>query len=77
MNKSETRTDKFKIDHTRQTRVLLTAKEVAERYGYTVETVYVKKCRRELPFVKIPGHRAMYPLDELEKMEDEGLYEVK
>ena len=74
MNDSVTSENKLKIHHQR---VLLTAQEVADRYGYSVETVYVKKCRRELPFVKIPGHRAMYPLDELEKMEAEGLYEVR
>ena len=74
MKESVTSENKFKIHHQR---VLLTAQEVADRYGYTVETVYVKKCRRELPFVKIPGHRTMFPLDQLEKLEAEGLYEVK
>lgn len=77
MNRCETKAGTFRIEHSHQKRILLTAQEVADRYGYTVETVYVKKCRRELPFVKIPGHRAMYPLDELEKMEAEGLYEVR
>lgn len=56
---------------------LLTAKEVSERYGVKVETVYVWTSTRKIPFIKIRGHRTMYPLDELLKEEEGGLRHIR
>ena len=51
---------------------LLTASELAELLKVKVSTIYVMKNQGRLPYVKTPGHRTMYPLDEISRMIEEG-----
>lgn len=44
------------------------------RWKVSKQTIYNLKYNRQLPFVKIPGHRTVYPLDEIERMEKEGFH---
>ena len=52
----------------------LTVEELAMRWKVSKQTIYNLKYNRQLPFVKIPGHRTVYPLDEIERMEKEGFH---
>ena len=52
----------------------LTVEELAERWRVSKQTIYNMKYNRLIPFVKITGHRTVYPLDEIERLEREGFH---
>lgn len=55
-------------------RTFITVEELALRWNVSKQTIYNLKYNRQIPFVKIPGHRTVYPLAEIERMEKEGFH---
>jgi excisionase family DNA binding protein len=50
---------------------LLTAREVADRYGYHPETILRWRRRGELPAIRTPGGAIRFREDDLERCEEE------
>ena len=55
-------------------RTYLTVEELATRWRVSKRTIYNKKYNRLLPYTKLPGHRTVFPLDEIERLEREGFH---
>jgi excisionase family DNA binding protein len=53
------------------TKKLLTAEEVAQRLGWKVRTVYQKRWRREIEYVKV-GRSVRFTQEAIDRLIDQG-----